>query len=308
MKHIYYIFFLSLLFLQCKDAHKIEESNQSSLQLSAWEQVDTSCTIGLVALDMERIANFTVEVGEYLFIEDFINLLQPLIPSKTNYSKKEALEILQTIDYAIRRMRTQQLEYESSFSTCIRYRIFDCDINSLLYLTIGEHLGLPIYGLVLPKHMLVLWKDEGQEIYWETTEGQVRSKEFYLEKYGIEDQQSGKNMLLSSLTKKDLLAVISFNMGKAYADKGIFEEGIRYSLEATELRKDWYSPYSTIATIYQNMELPENALYYSRKAIQCFRRDVESHRVMAWAYTVLGCDTEAEEVFKSLSVEAWGAR
>ncbi|MGB1242990.1 MAG: transglutaminase family protein, partial [Chitinophagales bacterium] len=258
-----------------------------------------------VALDMEKVAGFTVEGAEYLFIEDFINLLQPLIPSKTTYSQTEALEILQTIDYAVRRMRQQQLEYESSFSTCIRYRIFDCDINSLLYLTIAEHMGLPIYGLVLPKHMLVLWKDKEQEIYWETTEGQVRSKEFYLKKYAIEAQQSGKNMILNPLTKRDLLAVVSFNMGKAYSDKDIFEEGIRYSLEAIELRKDWSNPYSTMATIYRNMGLPENALYYSQKAIQYFPQDVESHKVMAWAYTVLGCDTEAEEVFKWLSIEAW---
>jgi len=295
---------LLLLFLQCKEGNNIEHTTKPLL-LSAWEQVDTSCTIGLVALDMEKVAGFTVEVGEYLFIEDFINLLQPLIPSKTNYSRKDALEILQTIDYAIRRMRTQQVEYESSFSTCIRYRIFDCDINSLLYLTIAEHLELPIYGLVLPTHMLVLWKDKEQEIYWETTEGRVRSKEFYLEKYAIEALQSGKNMILSPLSKKDLLAVISFNMGKAYADKDIFEEAIRYSLEAITLRKDWGNPYSTMATIYRNMELPENALYYSRKAIQCFPQNIESHKVMAWAYTVLGCDTEAEEIFKWLSIEAW---
>ncbi len=305
MKHIYYIFLLSLIFIRCNEVVKVGEEQQTLLQPPLWQIVDTSCTIGIVALDMEKAANLDVEAAQYLFIDDFINLLQPLIPSKTNYSEQEALQILQTIDYAIRRNRQQQMEYESAFSTCIRYRIFDCDINSLLYLTIAEHLQLPIYGMVLPKHVFVVWKDEekNQEIYWETTEGKARSLEFYQKKYGIEAEETGPNMILSPLTKKDLLAVVSFNIGKAYADKDIFEEAIRYTRQAIELRKDWYNPYSTMAVIYRKMELPDNALYYSRKALQLYDKDAEIYKTMAWAYTVLGCDTEAEEAFRRYDIE-----
>ncbi|MEZ4888906.1 MAG: transglutaminase family protein [Chitinophagales bacterium] len=167
----------------------------------------------------------------------------------------------------------------------------------MLYLTIAEQLQLPIYGLTLPTHMLVVWKDENTEIYWETTEGQVRSKAFYVEKYAIAAEQVGENMILNPLKKKDLLAVICFNIGKAYSDKNIFEEAIRYTRQAIELRKDWSNPYSTMATVYRNMELPENALYYSNQALQRFDKDIESYKTMTWAYTFLGCNTEAEEAF-----------
>lgn len=301
MKHIYYIFLLLVFFFSCNEKIEVgEEQSASTHFLPFWEMVDTTCTIGIVALDMEKAAKLDVKESDYLFIEDFINLLQPLIPSKTNYTESEALQILQTIDYAIRRNRQQQMEYESAFSTCIRYRIFDCDINGLLYLTIAQHLQLPIYGMVLPKHFLVVWKDEEKEIYWETTEGKVRSKDYYIEKYGVEETSIGDNMLLSPLQKKDLLAVVSFNIGKTYSDKDIFEEAIRYTQQAIKLRKDWYAPYSTMAAVYRKMELPDNALYYSRKAQQLYDADLESLKVMAWAYTVLGCDTEAEEVFEKI--------
>ncbi|MEZ4888905.1 MAG: hypothetical protein R3E32_29535 [Chitinophagales bacterium] len=132
MKHIYWIIFLLLFFTNCNQSNNKTVVNQPILQPSLWEIIDTSCTIGIVALEMEKAANLNVEANEYLFIDDFINLLQPLISSKTAYSEKEALQILQTIDYAIRRNRQQQMEYESAFSTCIRYRIFDCDINRLV--------------------------------------------------------------------------------------------------------------------------------------------------------------------------------
>lgn len=298
MKHIYYIFLLSLFFIQCDEYSSTNKVESISPPLPLWEMVDTTCTIGIVALDMENAANLKVEIEEYLFIDDFINLLQPLIPSKTSYSDTEALQILKTIDYAIRRNRQQQMEYESAFSTCIRYRIFDCDINTLLYLTIAEHLQLPIYGMILPNHAFVVWKDQYTEIYWETTEGIARSREFYLQKYKLEASQVGQNMFLKPLTQRDLWAVICFNIGKAYADKDIFEEAIRYTRQAIELRKDWNKPYVIMANIYRKMELPDNALYYSRQALQLFDKDAESYTSMSWAYTVLGCDTEAEEAFR----------
>lgn len=298
LKQIYFLFFCLSVFFSCHDTKQALPLEGKTPVSALWQMVDTSCVIGIVALDMEQKSGLTVKTGEYSFIDDFLHSLQSLIGLQSDYSPQEALNILQTIDIAIRQRRTQQVTYESAFSTCLRYGLFDCDINSLLYLSVAEHLQLPIYGLMLPNHMLVLWRDGTNQIYWETTEGQERSVEFYLEKYGIEERQVGKNGILTPMSKQDLLAIISFNIGKDYADKDIFEEGIRYSREAIDLHRDWSNPYLTLATVYQKKDLPENALYYSRQAIQRFDRNKESYRIMTWAYQTLGCDTEAEKAFQ----------
>ena len=54
----------------------------------------------------------------------------------------------------------------------------DCDILTVTYLTVGDALGLPLWGVFLPGHALVVWADEGTEVFWETTTAEERPRWF----------------------------------------------------------------------------------------------------------------------------------
>lgn len=58
--------------------------------------------------------------------------------------------------------------------------LVDCDIASLLYLGIGEALGLPLHLVDLPKHNFIRWVfPDSSYVNWETMYGQTESDRTY---------------------------------------------------------------------------------------------------------------------------------
>ena len=87
-----------------------------------------------------------------------------------------ALDALGTIAEAVE-VVCPQLVNESSgglYSGALANGACDCDILTITYLTIGDALGLPLSAVFLPNHVLVLWDDGREHVYWETTTAEVR--------------------------------------------------------------------------------------------------------------------------------------
>ena len=267
-------------------------------KISFWEVIDTTCGIGFSALDMESMAGLPVESRDYFYLESIVNTALENIPVQSVYTREEALAILKNIQATVVSARTLQIDYGGAFYACLRYKMFDCDINTFIFLTIARQLDLPVYATLMPIHIAVVWKDEQNEIYWETTQGRERSREYYINKYGLQDI-AGKNSILTRLDEKELIAVAWYNIGKAYADDINDDwQAASYLLEAQKQNPKWFKPYSTLAFIYSRMNKFENVLYYCNKSLELFPNQTELYRLKGMAFVKEGCNTEAINAYQ----------
>ncbi len=263
------------------------------------EVIDTSCTIGFVALDIELFAGLKVADTAYDFLEEIVATAKRGIPQKTTYTQIEALAHLQYISKIITHHQKLNRTYHGAFSMCLQYRLFDCDINTLIYLTIAQELNLPLYAILMPSHIAIVWHnadadaDVPQTIYWETTEGRTSSLQFYAQHYNIDSTQIGKNLMLKKLSKTELLAVIWFNIAQTYANNQQHEKAIVAAREAITIAPSWFKPYSLSASVYHQMQLPENTIYFAQQATQRLPQLPQTYALLGTAYTTLGCNTEA---------------
>ncbi len=288
-----------LFVLACQESSKLPDEEVKKTELKErhfFELVDSTCLIGNVVLDVESVSGLIVRPAEYEWLADLLEEADSVIVRQKQYTKKEAISILKQLDQLIRARRTRQATYHGSFAMCIRFGIFDCDINSLLYLHIAEYLELPIRPILMPSHMAVLWQGVTDTIYWETTEGRERSLSYYLQRFSIDQQAMEQAMLFRPLRRDQMLAVIFYNIGSTFAETHNYDLAISYMRHAYQLEKKWFKPYTGLAYVYQQKGLAENALYYSNQSLRLLKQD-DLLKVKAEAYEELGCNTEAIEEY-----------
>lgn len=280
-------------FAQCQQPQKT-----APVAYSVLHEVDTSCEIGYLALDLEKLGGFPVKQDEYDFLDRFVEFTTKGIEVQDAYSYSDVVAIFHSIDYAIKKTRKEQMSYHSVFSLCLKYRLFDCDINSFLYITVAERLGLPIQAILMPSHMAIVWQDAENTIYWETTEGKVTSKEYYRERYGLYAADMPEKMLLTPLNKTQLLSVVLFNMGKTFSELHYVGKSVAYTREAIRLTPNWFKPYNTLAHIYKGLEKHETAIYYANQALKLMP-STETYETLAISYTLIGCNSEAKAAYQA---------
>ncbi len=273
-------------------------ATNSKKERSFFELVDSSCLIGNVVLDVESVSGLLVRPAEYEWLDSLLVEAATNIESQANYTHHEAIEILQKIDDLIKNRRTRQATYHGSFAMCIRFGIFDCDINSLLYLSIAEYLDLPIRPILMPSHLAVVWQNPNDTIYWETTEGRKRSLPYYLKRFDIDLATLNQPLLFHPLRRDQMMAIIFYNIGSTFAETHNYDLAIAYMRHAYELEKTWFKPYTGLAYVYQQKGLAENALYYSNQSLRLLEQG-DLLKVKANAFEQLGCNTEAVEQYQS---------
>lgn len=115
------------------------------------------------------------------FLDSIIKQVKKQITIKSNYTKKEAKQIMHIIgktiyNYGIR----YDYEHKSKFVDTLNNKKFDCDMMAYLYLTIGDKLNLPFKSVLFPEHVALIWKDSDYSFYWETTTHQNLSLNYYV--------------------------------------------------------------------------------------------------------------------------------
>ena len=283
----------------CQKSPKIVVPMESK-RASFLAGIDTSCEIGYWVLNLEAAAGLGVKASDYAFLDGFLEEIsgEPLLQAQSSYTREEALTRLRSIGAAIGRRRVQQLSYHNNFSMCLRYKMFDCDINSLLFVSAAERLGLPIVVLAMPNHVSVLWDDGEQKIYWETTENKERSLDFYCRHYHIKAEEVGKSMLLEALKREQLIGLAFFNISKSYCEMKNYAYGLKFSEASLFFSHNWFEPYKNIAYIYQQLRQPQAALDYAQQALRLYPQSLETYAIIADAYSQMGCNTEAIQAYR----------
>ncbi|MHC5093239.1 MAG: tetratricopeptide repeat protein [Planctomycetota bacterium] len=169
---------------------------------------------------------------------------------------------------------------------------------SILYLSIAERLGLPIYGVVVPGHFFVRYDDGQRRFNIETTSnGAVADDEHYIEEF---NPPSGpRTLYMKNLTKKQSLGCFFNNLGNSYMEVGDTDKAFEVLLRAVQINPLLSEANMNLGNVYLTKKMPLQAVEQYEKALTIIGNDAKAMNNLASAYMQLGDYPKAESYYKT---------
>jgi len=159
-----------------------------------------------------------------------------------------------------------------------------CLSLSILYLSLGERLGLPLYGVVVPGHFFVRYDDGRVRFNIETTgKGGPISDENYMNKFKVPEDD--KNIYMISLNKIQTLGCLFNNLGNVYSDTSNLDSAMLALEQAVQVNPTLFESRANLGNVYLKKGRVEDAIYEYRAALEINPNDPKIHNKLANAYT-----------------------
>jgi tetratricopeptide (TPR) repeat protein len=163
-----------------------------------------------------------------------------------------------------------------------------CLSMSVLYLAIGERLGLPLHGVVVPGHFFVRYDDGRVRFNIETTsKGGNAPDEHYIKKFKV-PRLNGRNIYLKNLTKIQTLGCFFNNLGNSYSDVGDMESALRAFELAVKINPTLSESRANLANIYLKNGQIVQAINEYNAALDINPNDAKTHNNLGNAYAQRG--------------------
>jgi len=162
-----------------------------------------------------------------------------------------------------------------------------CLSLSILYLSLGERLGLPLYGVVVPGHFFVRY-DGGQVSFnIETTnKGGYADDEHYINKFKV--PQDNDSIYMVNLNKIQTLGCFFNNLGNSYSEVGDTEQALLALERAVEINPSLAESRLNLGNIYLKKDRIEDAIYEYEAALEINPSNAKTHNNLGNAYTKRG--------------------
>ncbi|MEE9370204.1 MAG: tetratricopeptide repeat protein [Sedimentisphaerales bacterium] len=161
-----------------------------------------------------------------------------------------------------------------------------CLSLSMLYLSLGERLGLPLYGVVVPSHFFVRYDDGRVRFNIETTgKGGNAPDEHYVDKFKVPE---GDNIYMLNLNKRQTLGCFFNNLGNTYSDIGDTKTALVAFEIAVEINPSLSECRTNLGNIYLQKDRINDAIYEYEAALNINPGDAKTHNNIGNAYTKRG--------------------
>ena len=180
-----------------------------------------------------------------------------------------------------------------------------CLSLSVLYLSLGERLGLPLYGVVVPEHFFIRYDDGQVRFNIETTgKGGSADDEHYIKKFGV-PTDNGDSIYMKNLSKKQTLGCFLNNLGNSYNDVGDADAALRALERAVDLNPSLAESLTNLGNMYLNEGYIADAVYKYQAALKINPRDAKTHNNLGNAYFQRGRVNDAiAEYTQALKLDA----
>jgi tetratricopeptide (TPR) repeat protein len=235
-------------------------------------------TIAHDFLDIEREAGpeapFDVTISDYRTLDNLIDEAKKQISEIkldkpfSEYTKKESLSVLKTIDKVI---KDKGFEYQKTtlLNQCLKTKRLDCKHYSTIYLTIADVLKLPLNAVIVPSHIFIRWHfDENNYINWETTNAKRRSDKEFKSICNISDVSIKKGVFLKSLSREETYCIVHENKGISLNYLNKYLETIENYNEAIKLNPRDSSLFNNKGTALHHLKKYKEAIEYYDKALE----------------------------------------
>jgi len=163
-----------------------------------------------------------------------------------------------------------------------------CLSLSILYLSLAERFGLPLYGVVVPGHFFVRYDDGRVRFNIETTgKGGSASDEHYVNKFKV-PQGNNNSIYMRNLNKIQTLGCLFNNLGNVYLDMGNYELALLALLRAVEINPTLSESRTNLGNVYLKKDQVENAIYQYQAALEINPNDSKTHNNLGNAYVQRG--------------------
>jgi len=179
-----------------------------------------------------------------------------------------------------------------------------CLSLSVLYLAMGERLGLPLYGVVVPTHFFVRYDDGRVRFNIEaTSKGGYANDKHYIDKFKIPPGNSG--IYLQNLDKRQTLGCFFNNLGNSYSSAGNTKMALAAFETAVEINPLLPESRTNLGNIYLKLERTDDAISQYKAALEINEDDSKTHNNLGNAYLKKGSfDDAVSEYSRSIRLES----
>jgi tetratricopeptide (TPR) repeat protein len=160
----------------------------------------------------------------------------------------------------------------------------DCDLACGIYLSIARELKLPLSGVFLPSHTILVWGKHEPFLYFDTIEGNIFDMSFF---------QSEKISAPSPISDKEFMSTYYNTVGVRFAETEKHQDAISFFDEALKC-------YSLDARLYYNKAVSlahlgyyEQSLHLCKQAIKLDSSDCKAYFNMGVCLALSGKYEEA---------------
>jgi len=173
-----------------------------------------------------------------------------------------------------------------------------CLSLSILYLAIGERLGLPLYGVVVPGHFFVRYDDGQKRFNIETTsKGGIVSDDEYIRRFNV--PKNSDTIYMTNLNKLQTLGCFCNNLGNVYIDINNVDQAMAALQCAVYINPTLAESRMNLGNIYLRKDRVDDAIAEYQRAIKIKNDDGKTHNNLGIAYQHRGWlnDAVSEHTF-----------
>lgn len=190
-----------------------------------------------------------------------------------------------------------------------------CLSLSILYLSLGERLDLPLYGVVVPGHFFVRYDGGGVRFNIETTgRGGYSDDEHYREKFNVPNV-GWDHIYMLNLSNIQTLGCFLNNLGSVYTEMGDIESGLLAFKKAVEINPSLSESRANLGNIYLQKGMVDEAIQQYQMSLRINDNNAKVHNNLGMAYKQKGwlssaiteygqsirLDTEYVDAYKNLA-------
>jgi len=179
-----------------------------------------------------------------------------------------------------------------------------CLSLSILYLSLGERLGLPLYGVVVPGHFFVRYDDGRLRFNIETTsKGGNAPDKHYIRKFKVPMGNPGI-IYMKDLNKIQTLGCFFNNLGNTYSNINNIDSALLALERAVQINPSLGESHMNLGNVYFKKGWLEDAIYEYQTALEINPAEAKTHFNLANAYAKRGWLNDAvSEYVQSLGLD-----
>ncbi|MHC4742054.1 MAG: tetratricopeptide repeat protein [Planctomycetota bacterium] len=160
-----------------------------------------------------------------------------------------------------------------------------CLSLSVMYLSIGERLGLPLHGVVVPGHFFVRYDDGRVRFNIETTsKGAVATDEHYMKKFKVPEENHG-SIYMINLNKIQTLGCFFNNLGLSYNKIGNIESELLALTRAVEINPTLSEARTNLGNVFVRQKEYGAAIREYEAALAINPNNAKTHNNLGNAYS-----------------------
>jgi len=175
---------------------------------------------------------------------------------------------------------------------------------SILYLSLAERLGLPLYGVVVPGHFFVRYDDGRVRFNIETTsKGGSAPDEHYINKFKV-PETAHDSIYMVNLNKLETLGCFFNNLGNSYNDIDDVEAALAALETAVQINPSLGESHMNLGNVYLKKGWVEDAIYEYQKALEINPSEAKAHFNLGNGYAKQGwLNNAVSEYLESLELD-----